>query len=570
MLHLRDGKGERRSFMVNCTPIKANERDTRGVVASFEDVTELEATQQKLSRSIEAADAANHAKSEFLARVSHEIRTPVNAILGFTDVLRGGLEADQKERLEYLNTIHDSGQHLLDLINDILDLSKVESGRLNVERIRCGPLQLIHEAVSVCRGQAAEKGLRLCYEAPNGLPETFITDPVRFRKVLTNLVGNAIKFTDEGEVRVTARLLEHDGANQLAIDVADTGIGISEGTLQSIFDPFVQADTSFTRRFGGTGLGLAISRRFARALGGDLTVESELGQGSVFTFTVDTGPLEGTRTVTCDSIVEEESLSESDHEIEGTLSTGRILVVDDGESNRKLIQLVLERAGVTVESAGNGREAVDAASAVPFDLILMDMQMPVMDGFTATSMLREQGCTAPIIALTADAMKGVEEKCIDVGCTGFLTKPVDMDKLVRIVGEVLGKSSDTAQPGGPMAQEAPVASYSLHEPIRSTLPTDDVEFCEIIIEFAARLHEKLSDIRCASSRGDYGELARLAHWLKGSGGTAGFAAFTAPAKALEQAARSRQPLSQIEAIQTEIETIAEHMIVPVIPLSTPE
>jgi PAS domain S-box-containing protein len=568
MMHLKDGKGERRSFMVNCTPIQGNEGDTRGVLASFEDVTQLEATQQELSRSIEAADAANRAKSEFLARMSHEIRTPMNAILGFTDVLRRGFESDQHERQEHLNTIHASGQHLLDLINDILDLSKVESGRLEVERIRCGPLQLIHEAVSVLRGQAEAKGLRLCYEAPEGLPETIITDPMRFRQVLTNLVGNAIKFTEDGEVRVTARLIKSDGKSQLAIEVADTGLGIPDGTLQSIFDPFVQADTSVTRRFGGTGLGLAISRRFARALGGDLTVESERGQGSVFTFTVDTGPLEGTRTVSCDSFVEEEQRDDTDHEILGALASGRILVVDDGESNRKLIHLVLERAGVTVESACDGREAVDAATANPFDLILMDMQMPVMDGFTATSTLREQGYKAPIIALTADAMKGTEAKCLAAGCSGFLTKPVDMDKLVRVVGEVLGESGDL-----PLVKRTPSADAPdvlSHEPLYSTLPTDDLEFCEIVVEFAGRLNVKLSEMRQATSTNDYAELARLAHWLKGSGGMAGFAAFTAPARELEQAAKSKQPAAQVKVILKEIETIAQCIIIPDIPLSTPE
>ena len=490
MMHLKDGEGKRRSFMVNCTPIQGNEGEIRGVLASFEDVTQLEATQQELSRSKEAADAANRAKSEFLASMSHEIRTPMNAILGFTDVLRRGFEADQKERQEYLNTIHASGQHLLEVINDILDLSKVEAGRLDVERIRCGPLQMIHEAVSVLRGQAEQKGLRLCYEAPQGLPETIITDPVRFRQVLTNLVGNAIKFTENGEVRVVARMTETDGRSQLAVDVIDTGIGIPHGTLQVIFDPFVQADTSVTRRFGGTGLGLAISRRFALALGGDLQVESEFGRGSIFTFTVDTGPLEGTRMVSCDSFKDDAK----DDEALGPLPAGRVLVVDDGESNRKLIHLVLERVGVTVESACNGREAVDAATASPYHVILMDMQMPVMDGLTATTLLREQGYEAPIIALTADAMKGTEEKCRAAGCTGFLTKPVAMDELIRALARALrDQGCEAPGPGDTSVLPAKAMNPQTYDPLHSTLPTDDPEFCEIIVEFAVRLREGKPD-----------------------------------------------------------------------------
>ncbi len=490
---------------------------------------------------------------------------------GSPTYLRRGFEADQRERQEYLNTIHASGQHLLDLINDILDLSKVEAGRLEVERIRCGPLEMIHEAVSVLRGQAEQKDLRLTYEAPQGLPETIITDPVRFRQVLTNLVGNAIKFTEEGEVRVVARLIETDGRSQLAMDIIDTGVGIPDGTLQVIFDPFVQADTSVTRRFGGTGLGLAISRRFALALGGDLAVESELGQGSVFTFTVDTGPLEGTRMVSCDSLKDVARPIAADDNVMGLLPAGRVLVVDDGESNRKLIHLVLERVGVTVESACNGREAVDAAMAAPYHVILMDMQMPVMDGLTATTLLREQGYQSPIIALTADAMKGTEEKCRAAGCTDFLTKPVDMDELIRVVANVLREQGcETADSGVTPISQVQATKLRTHNALHSTLPTDDPEFCEIIVEFAGRLRDKVQQMRQACTAVDYAELARLAHWLKGSGGTAGFPALTNPAKDLEQAARSQEPVAHIDDILLEIETIAECMVIPDVPLSTPK
>ena len=347
MMHLLDHDGKRRSFMINCTPILGNDGKSRGVLASFEDVTQLEETQQALSRSKEAADAANRAKSEFLARMSHEIRTPMNAILGFTDVLRRGFESNDAERQEYLNTIHASGQHLLNLINDILDLSKVESGRLEVEKIRCAPFQLMHEAVTVLRGQAERKGINLTCEAPDGLPETICTDPVRFRQLLTNLIGNAVKFTEQGGVRVVARLAGGRRSPHLVVEVIDTGIGIPEETLDRIFDPFVQADTSVTRRFGGTGLGLAISRRFAEALGGDLTVRSEYGKGSVFSFTVDTGPLNSIPILSAERLNAALHTNVEGRTISGELPPARILVVDDGDSNRKLINLVLSRAGAT-------------------------------------------------------------------------------------------------------------------------------------------------------------------------------------------------------------------------------
>ena len=563
MMRLGDHDGKKRSFMVNCTPIPGNDGKIRGVLASLEDVTQLEETQFELSRSKEAADAANQAKSDFLARMSHEIRTPMNAILGFTDVLRRGFESNEHERREYLDTIHASGQHLLNLINDILDLSKVEAGRLDIERIRCSPLQLIHEAVTVLRGQAERKGLTLSYEAPAGLPEYVVTDPVRFRQLLTNLIGNAVKFTEQGGVRVVARTEHSLSRWQLIVDVIDTGIGIPEGTRDKIFDPFVQADTSVTRKFGGTGLGLAISRRFAEALGGELTVASEMGQGSTFTFTIDPGPLDDVRTVQACEITQTMRQPVAANTIAGQLPGVRILVVDDGDSNRKLISLVLGRAGAIVQGARHGKEAVDILSRAPVDLVLMDMQMPVMDGYTATRLLREKGFQAPIIALTADAMKGTETRCRDIGCTGFLTKPIDMDKLVNSLTDVLREHGYTFAPA-PIDPKDLTGPTALGEPIHSTLPTDDPDFCEIIAEFADRLREKLVLMHRAADDRQLEPLAQLAHWLKGSGGTAGFPDFTDPAAELLHLARTGASDSQIAAKLLVIGDIAQRLVVPAV------
>ncbi len=560
MLYLADHDGKNRSFMVNCTPIPGTDGKSRGVLASFEDVTQLEETQQALSRSKEAADAANRAKSDFLARMSHEIRTPMNAILGFTDVLRRGFESNARERQEYLDTIHASGEHLLNLINDILDLSKVESGRLEVERIACSPLELIHEGVNVLRGQAEKKGISLTYEAPQGLPETISTDPVRFRQLLTNLIGNAIKFTEKGGVRVVAQVREN--RRELQVDVVDTGIGIPSATMQRIFDPFVQADTSVTRRFGGTGLGLAISRRFAEALGGEITVQSEKGKGSVFSFTVDTGPLDGIRTASMDELRTKEPKAVGRRSISGQLPNARILVVDDGESNRKLINLVLTRAGATVQTARNGKEAVDKVARDAFDLILMDMQMPIMDGYTAARTLRERAFENPIIALTADAMKGTESRCREAGCTGFLTKPIDMDNLVKSVGDVLQQEGHTDFAIEPSSTLLDLDQPQRRAQIHSTLPTDDIDFCEIIAEFESRLQEKLSGMRTALAIGDFDELSLLAHWLKGSGGTAGFHEFTDLAKELERLARGHADEAQIQNIVNDIAAITDCIVVP--------
>ena len=570
MMHLVDRDDKRRSFMVNCTPIPGNDGKIRGVLASLEDVTQLEETQHELSRSKEAADAANQAKSEFLARMSHEIRTPMNAILGFTDVLRRGFESSELERQEYLDTIHASGEHLLNLINDILDLSKVEAGHLEVEKIRCSPLQLIHEAVTVLRGQAEKKALALTYEAPDGLPEYVSTDPVRFRQLLTNLMGNAIKFTETGSVRVVARLSTNERCPQLIVEVIDTGIGIPDETLERIFDPFVQADTSVTRRYGGTGLGLAISRRFAEALGGELTVRSELGKGSVFTFTIDTGPLDDVRTVTVDQITQKLHKTTAGRNIRGQLPGVRILIVDDGDSNRKLISLVLSRTGAIVQCARHGKEAVEVVGKTPFDLVLMDMQMPVMDGYTATRILREQGFTMPIIALTADAMKGMEVKCHEAGCTSFLTKPIDMDKLVNSLAETLCQNGYELIPEElPDIEPQPLPGLS-RGPVHSTLPTDDPDFCEIIAEFTVRLREQLAAMRMAFAAGNHDELAFLAHWLKGSGGMAGFREFTDLAKDLEKLAKAQASDERIVEVLADIELVADCIVVPPLPAAAPK
>jgi len=276
-LHLRDALGVRRTFIVNCSPVAGARGQPRGALASFEDVTPLVEKEIELRKSKQAADEANRAKSEFLARMSHEIRTPMNAILGFTDVLRRGYEDSEAERQEFLNTIHSSGQHLLELINDILDLSKIESGKLEIELTRCSPNQIISDVVATLGIRAHDKGIELSFGWDGLAPATILTDPTRFRQIITNLVGNSIKCTEKGGVTLLARLDCSEKRPGLVVDVIDTGIGMKPDALQRIFDPFTQADNSITRRFGGTGLGLSISRQCATALGGGLTVKSQYG-----------------------------------------------------------------------------------------------------------------------------------------------------------------------------------------------------------------------------------------------------------------------------------------------------
>jgi signal transduction histidine kinase/AmiR/NasT family two-component response regulator len=379
------------------------------------------------------AESANRAKSEFLANMSHEVRTPLNGVLGFTELLlRGADNGNEQERQEFLKTIRDSGRQLLNLINDILDISKIESGQFRVETAPHSPDQILAEVIAANRVQAAEKGLSLEYRWESRIPATIQTDPQRLNQLLTNLVGNAVKFTERGSVLVVARLEDREGGSKLKLEVHDTGIGIAADKLGEIFEPFVQSDNSLTRKYGGTGLGLAICRRIAESLGGELTVRTVVGQGSVFTATIDTGPLYGVAMIDMPSppIAAEVPKEPSQRTNLDGLS---ILVVDDMETNRRLVSMFLSRAGASVASAENGAVAIEAVERGNFDVVLMDMQMPVMDGYTATTLLRRNGYDRPIIALTAHAMRGDREKCEMAGCSGYVPKPINMDDLIASV-----------------------------------------------------------------------------------------------------------------------------------------
>ena len=403
------------------------------------------------------AESANRAKSEFLANMSHEIRTPMTAILGFTDVLleHGNLENAPAERVDAARTIKSNGEHLLGLINDILDLSKIEAGKMTVELMDCSPCALVAGVASLMQVRAGAKGLPLQIEYRGPIPETIRTDPTRLRQILVNLVANAIKFTEVGAVRLITYLADAADPPALCFDVVDTGIGMTLEQSARLFQVFAQADGSTTRKYGGTGLGLTISRRLAWILGGDVSlVASQPSAGSHFRATVATGPLAGvsmiddplSATTVCGGVH-----AETPEAVALTLFGSRILLAEDGPDNQRLITHVLKKAGASVTVVENGHEAVEAAMAAqqagsPFHVVLMDMQMPVMDGYEATRCLRAFNYTGPIIALTAHAMAGDRQKCLAVGCDDYAAKPIDRARLLETIQRCVSRPCAPAAP----------------------------------------------------------------------------------------------------------------------------
>jgi PAS domain S-box-containing protein len=534
--------------------------DENGVVTNFiatqADITDRKQQESELRAAIAQSDAANKTKSQFLANMSHEIRTPLNGILGFTEMLLRDEHSTEEERREYLHTIDTSGKHLLMLINDVLDLSKIEAGQLQIERMPCSPHQIIAEVISILRVRAQDKGVTLEYRWESGIPETIETDPYRVKQLLMNLVGNAVKFTDRGCVMVVARLLAESG--QLELEVRDTGVGIPQDKLNAIFDPFVQADNSVTRKHGGTGLGLAISRNIAEALGGGITASSEYGVGSTFRVLISAGNLENVTIMDKPPQAQPGDIAKTN--ADGIRLDGiRILLVDDGETNRRLLHILLSRRGAHVVTAENGLIAVQKAAEQFFDIVLMDMQMPVLDGYAATTRLRDNGFGKPIIALTAHAMKGDREKCEQAGCSGYLSKPIDMDKLLHLITDSIGATCPVRR-GGESEEAARPAPAKQLEPIRSLLPTDDEELRAVVSDFVGALQSRMGAMRTAHGEDKLAELAGLAHWLKGAGGTVGFDCFTAPAARLESAAKAGERES-VAATLRELQGLCDRVVV---------
>ncbi len=421
------------SFSVS--PLQAD-GEVSGSVLEFQDISKQKESEQALVLARDEAERANQLKSAFLANMSHEIRTPLGAMIGFADLLRDpGLS--ETERINYIDILSRNGENLSLIINDILDLSKVEAGHLTLEYTDAYPDQIAADVVSLLRVKAKEKDLTLDYTYDESSPRSIVSDPLRVRQILLNLVGNAIKFTQYGSVKIRSYGCKtDDGRPAVCFEVADTGIGIPTSQQDRIFEMFVQADGTMTRRFGGTGLGLALSRRLARSMGGDVSViKTQEGVGTTFLVKIEDQPHRRTSRSLGPSREKTAVIEIKDRALEGI----RVLVVDDAPDNQQLIWRYLTKQGALIETAENGWIGYRAALGGNFDIVLMDIQMPVMDGYTATQKLRENGFSQPIIALTAHAMTEIRKKCLNVGCNAQLTKPINPKELIHTIATFVGR-----------------------------------------------------------------------------------------------------------------------------------
>ncbi len=395
------------------------------MVGVHADVSSQKKIAEELKRSKEEAERANQMKSAFLANMSHEIRTPLGAMLGFAHLMQDP-SVTKMELSNYLEVLTRNGEQLSVIINDILDLSKVEAGLLAYEHHEFDPAEICNDVISLFQSKAKEKGLTLEYISDPSTPAKVITDPTRLRQITMNLVSNSLKFTRTGGIKIrTSGVSDKDGKNYLTVEVEDTGIGIPTEHAERIFDMFFQGDDSMTRRFGGTGIGLALSQQLTRELGGDLKLIRTNSEGSLFQASVRN---QSTRSLRTEARPKTKTSSAA-----VSLTDVRVLVVDDSPDNQNLLFAYLTKYGAQVEIAGNGIEAYQKALSNPYDIILMDLQMPIMDGYTATRKLRKEGYKKPIIALTAHAMSEVSAQCLEVGCNGYLPKPINPNELLKTI-----------------------------------------------------------------------------------------------------------------------------------------
>ena len=501
-MHAVESKYKNRTFLWTFSPV-VNQELVHGYALEVTQRKEALAQAHEAKLEKMAAEAANVAKSTFLANMSHEIRTPLTAIIGFSESLLDTTQS-MPERVQSINTVIRSGKHLMQIINDILDLSKVEADKMEIEQLNVSLFDLFADIKSLITLLSEEKGITFDVEYKFPVPDIITTDPVRLKQIIINLCNNAVKFTQKGGVKVKVSF--NSSENLLNVDVIDSGVGLTSEQISKIFNPFTQADTSTTRQYGGTGLGLHLSQRLANKLGGKISVESTPDVGSCFSLTVATGDIDKDNLF--DFLPENKSIStQSPIADESEIKVnGKVLLAEDNVDNQRLVSMYLNKLGADVVVANNGKEAIEQTVKDDFDLILMDMQMPVMNGMDAIIRLREMGYTKPIVALTANAMKEDVDAYYKAGCDGFIQKPISQHKFKACVTQYLESSIEEVE----------------DSPIASTLLIDEPEMTDLVHRFVNQLPSYVENISKSEKDKNWEQLRDHVHSLKGTSGNFGF------------------------------------------------
>lgn len=509
--------------------------------AYLRDISERKRAEQELEDARRQAEAANEAKSEFLARMSHDIRTPLTAISGYADILSRS-DPTPDEVAKWSRVIRHNSEYLISLVNDVLDFSQIEAREVKLNLRDVELARLVSEVDSLFRPRAYERGLDFRVRCVGRVPVAVRTDATRLKQVLVNLLGNAIKYTPQGAVALEVHSkTRDDGIVELMFDVRDTGPGVAEDAREAIFEPFTRmtAEERQDEIVSGTGLGLSISRHFARLLGGDVTIDSQVGEGSCFSVSVEAGKVDTIELVERPEGFVLGSEDDSETRRDAAMEGRRVLIADDSPDNRRIVAFIVERAGGTTMRAADGVEALEMLRVQDFDLVLLDMQMPRLDGYDTVRELRARGDETPVIALTAFSMTGDRERCIDAGCDGYVAKPVVQADLFAEVTAVLRRA---AEPKAPPATESDRES--------------EEGFGPLLEAYRASLIEQAGEIDRQRVLADLESVGRLVHQVKGTGGAYGFPALTEAAARCDARVKAGDDL---EALRSDLDELVGQM-----------